>query len=110
MEVVIVGGIIGLIVITAFVAGLVGVECVKQGVVAACNDLGLSPTYDAPQGSGFFEAVGALFSYLFGMMGWLFSAFSVSVGINAYVMGILSVITLVIAGYLILKLLSVGGG
>ena len=110
MEVIVVGGIIALIIITAFIAGLVGVECVKQGVVAACNDLGLSPTYDAPQGGSFFDAVGAVVSYLVSMIGWLFSVFTVSLGINGYIVGILSAILLVVAGYLILKLLSIGGG
>jgi len=111
MQVIFLGGIVGLMFVAALVAALTGVDCLRAGVRVGCNALQNAPSYIPPtDGGGFFSTVGNIFAFLNGNVAWFFTAATAGIALPAFILAGLSLILIVIIIYLVLKLLSLGGG
>jgi len=114
MQVVLIGGVVALIFVITLLAELATVSCVRRigNIVSdiACGELQARPTYAAPTDDSFFSTVGNIFTFAAQSATWFFNAASSGVGIDATIMAGLGLILVAIVLYIILKLISLGGG
>ena len=110
MQVILVVGIATVLFLTAFVAGLSNVECQRAGVASDCQTIVEPPTLQAPTGGGFFTAAANMIGFLFSSIGYGISLIAIGFGFPIEIVVVMTLMLGVGITYVILKLLSLGGG
>lgn len=110
MQVIIVVGMAFVLILTAMVATQSNLECQRNGISADCETLIAPPELKTQEGGGFFTAAGNMITFLFGSIGYGISLAATGFGLPLVLFVPIGTGIAIGVGYVIVKLISLGGG